>query len=240
MHFRYTILIIFSCCFTFLASAQQLFTVGGTVYKKNYTDRIAQVQITNATKKTYTVSDNFGVFHIKASTGDTLVFKKEEFATQFAVIAGAYDINIYLQPNIRLAEVTIKEMSRKQELNEALGQYRKQGVFSDGKPKALSFLASPITGVYELFGKAPARARKFKEYSKNELEYLEISKKYNKTIVKQLTSLPDNEIEDFMNAFSPSYETVKGWSEYDVITYIKSSFEYYKVNKASMKMQRLY
>jgi hypothetical protein len=228
------------CCFTLLANAQQVFTVSGTVFKKNYTDKIAQVQVNNTTKKKYAVSDNFGVFHIQASIGDTLLFKKEDFATQFFVIAGAYDLNIYMQPIIRLAEVTIKEQTKKQELQEAMGQYRKQGVFADGKPKALSFLASPITGMYELFGKNPGRARRFKEYSKNELEHLEISKKYNKTIIKQLTNLPDNEIEDFMNAFSPSYETVKNWSDYDVITYIKTSFEYFKVNKNSMKLQRLY
>lgn len=240
MHLRPIILILLSCCFTLLANAQQVFTIAGVVYKKNFTDRIGQVQVTNSTKKTNTLSDNFGVFRIQASTGDTLLFKKPDFVTQFAVISGAYDINIYMQPIIQLNQVTIKEQSKKQELNEVMDQYRKQGTFSDGSPKALSFLASPITGLYELLGKNPARARRFKEYSKNELEHIEISKKYNKTIVKQLTNLPDDEIDDFMHAFSPSYETVKNWTDYDVITYVKNSFEYFKANKASLKLKKLY
>jgi hypothetical protein len=240
MYFRYIILIIFCCCFAFCASAQQLFNIGGTVYKKNYTDRIAQVQVTNTSKKTNTFTDNFGVFHIQAAAGDTLLFKKPDFTPEYFVIVGAYDINIYMQPVYTLDEVTVKDLTKRQELNEVLGQYRKQGTFYDGKPKALTFLASPLTGVYELFGKNPGRARRFKEYSKNELEQLEISKKYNKTIIKQLTKLPDTEIEDFMNAFSPSYEAVKEWNDYDIITYINRSFEYYKENKASMKLQRLY
>ena len=240
MYFRYTFLILFCCCFALSIQAQQLFTIGGIVYKKNYTDRIAQVQVTNSTKKTNTLTDNFGVFHIQAATGDTLLFRKIDLTTQYFVISGAYDINIYMQPVYTLNEVTVKEQTKKQELNDVLNQYRKQGTYADGKPKAMSFLASPLTGMYELFGKNPGRARRFKEYSKNELEHLEISKKYNKGVVKKLTNLPDDEIEDFMNTFSPSYEIVKDWNEYDVITYINKSFKYFQENKANLKLQKLY
>lgn len=240
MFFRYIFLILFSCCFTLCVHAQQLFTIGGTVYKKNYTDKIAQVQVTNISKKLNTITDNFGVFHIQVAKGDTLLFRKPDFTPEYFVISGAYDINVYMQPVYVLNEVTVKEQSKKQELNDVLNQYRKQGTYADGKPKALSFLASPITGMYELFGKNPGRARRFKEYSRNELEHLEISKKYNKSVIKKLTNLPDNEIEDFMNAFSPSYEIVKDWNEYDVITYINNSFKYFQENKANMKLQRLY
>lgn len=239
MYSRYIFLVILSC-FTLGVHAQQLFTVGGSVYKKNYTDKIAQVQVTNISKKLNTLTDNFGVFHIQAAKGDTLLFRKPDFTPEYFVISGAYDINVYMQPVYTLKEVTIKELSKRQELNEALNQYRKNGVYADGKPKALSFLASPITGIYELFGKDPGRARRFKEYSKTELEHLEVSKKYNKTIVKKLTNIPDNEIEDFMSFYSPSYEIVKNWNEYDVITYINNSYKYFKENKANLKLQKLY
>ncbi len=240
MYFRYIFLIIFSCCLTLSIHAQQLFSVGGTVYKKNYTDRIAQVQVTNSSRKLNTLTDNFGVFHIQAAMGDTLLFRKPDFTPEYFVISGTYDINVYMQPVYVLKEVTIQELSKKQELNDALNQYRKQGTYADGKPKALSFLASPLTGMYELLGKNPGRARRFKEYSKNELEHLEISKKYNRAIIKKLTNMPDNEIEDFISFYSPSYEIVKDWNEYDVITYINKSFKYFQENKANMKLQRLY
>ena len=240
MYFRYIFLILFSCCFTLCVHAQQLFNIGGTVYKKNYTDKLAQVQVTNTSRKLNAVTDLFGVFHIQAAKGDTLLFRKPDLTPEYFVISGAYDINVYMQPIYTLNEVTVKEQSKKQELNDVLNQYRKQGVYADGKPKALSFLASPITGMYELFGKNPGRARRFKEYSKNELEHLEVSKKYNKGVIKKLTNLPDNEIDDFMSVFSPSYEIVKNWNEYDVITYINSSFKYYQENKGNFKQQKLY
>lgn len=240
MYLRYTFLILINCCFTLCAHAQQLFTINGIVYKKNYTDKIAQVQVTNTSKKLNTLTDLFGVFHIQAAKGDTLLFRKPDFTPEYFVISGAYDINVYMQPVYVLNEVTVKELSKKAELNEALDQYRKHGIYSDGKPKALSFLASPLTGMYELFGKDAANARRFKEYSKNELEHLEVSKKYNKAVIKKLTNMPDNEIEDFMSFYSPSYEIVKNWNEYDVITYINKNYKYFKENKANLKLQKLY
>jgi hypothetical protein len=240
MYFRYIFLILFSCCFALCVHAQQLFTIGGTVYKKNYTDKIAQVQVTNIGKKLNTLTDNFGVFHIQVAKGDTLLFKKPDFTPEYFVISGSYDINVYMQPVYVLNEVTVKELSKKQELKETLNQYRKQGIYSDGKPKALSFLASPLTGMYELFGKDAGRIRRFKEYSKNELEHLEVSKKYNKSIVKKLTNMPDNEIDDFMSFYSPPYEIVKNWNEYDVITYINKNYKYFQENKANLKLQKLY
>src|SRR5215216_4802035 len=107
MHFRYTFLTLFSCCFTLGVHAQQLFTIGGTVYKKNFTDKIAQVQVTNSSRKINTLTDNYGVFHIQAAKGDTLLFRKLDFTPEYFVISGSYDINVYMQPVYVLNEVTI-------------------------------------------------------------------------------------------------------------------------------------
>jgi hypothetical protein len=52
--------------------------------------------------------------------------------------------------------------------------------------------------------------------------------------------MPDNEIEDFMSFYSPPYEIVKNWNEYDVITYINKNYKYFQENKANLKLQKLY
>ncbi len=236
MYFR-SILLIFSCSCIALSANAQLLNISGIIYKKSYNEKVAQVMVTNTTRKILATSNNQGVFHIQAAKGDTLLFQKAEHTSQTFVISGPYDVNIYMQPNITLGEVTVREQSKKQELDETLNQYRKQGVFANGKPKALSFLGSPLTGMYELLGTGPKRARHFAEYSKNELQQIEINKKYNKAAIKKLTPLPDEEIEDFMNYFSPSYEAVKNWNDYDLINYIKKSYDYYKDNKEILKLQ---
>lgn len=243
MYFRSSLLILFFSCIAMHANAQQLLSISGTIYKKNYSERVAEATVTNISKKLLASSNNVGVFHIKAALGDTLLFQKKEFSSQTFVVSGAYDINIYMQPIIVLQDVIIREKTRKQELEETQDQYRKQGIFANGKkPKALSMLGSPLTGMYELFGKGPKQARHFAEYSKHELEQIEINKKYNKAAIKKLTPLPDEEIEDFMNYFSPSYAAVKEWNDYDLINYIRTSYEYYSKNKGALKLneKRLY
>ena len=237
MYFRSTLLILFFSCIAFCASAQQLLNIGGTIYKKNYNDKVADATVVNTSKKLNATSNNLGVFHIQAAKGDTLLFQKYDFSSQTFVVSGPYDINIYMQPIIALSDVTIREKTRKQELEETQDQYRKQGVFANGKkPGVLSVLGSPLTGMYELFGKGPKQARHFAEYSKNELQQIEINKKYNKAVIKKLTPLPDEEIEDFMNYFSPSYAAVKEWNDYDLIKYVRQSYDYYSKNKASLKL----
>lgn len=241
MYFRSILLMFLFSCVAICANAQQLLNISGIIYKKSYSERVAQVMVTNTTRKIMATSNNQGEFHIQAAKGDTLFFQKAEHTSQYYVISGPYDVNIYMQPNITLGEVTVREQSKKQELDDVLNQYRKQGTFTNGNnPKALSFLSSPLTGVYELLGAAPKRARHFKEYSKHELEQNEINKRYNKAVIKKLTPLPDNEIEDFMNYYSPSYQAIKEWNDYDLINYVRKSYEYYKDNKSTLKLKKLY
>lgn len=186
------------------------------------------------------MSDELGSFHIDAAIGDSLVFRKLDYAPQTLLVINANDLSIFLQPIITLNEVTIKDYSQRQELNNTLDKYRKVGGYTTLSPSAWSVVNSPLTGLYEMFGKTPGRARKFQEYSKQEIEHTAVSKRYNKQLVKQVTSIPDTELDAFMLAFTPSYEDIKVWSDYDIIKYIKKSFEYFKDNKETLKVQKLY
>ena len=155
------------------------------------------------------MSDELGGFNIKALPGDTLLVTKNDYTPQKAVVINGYEMAIYLQPIIKLTEVTIKDQTKKQELNQVMREYRSQGTFYNGKPPVLSFLNSPLTGLYELFGKTPGEARRFAAYSKDELEYTQVHKRYTKTLVKSITKLPDDEVLKFMETFTPSFEDLK-------------------------------
>jgi hypothetical protein len=104
----------------------------------------------------------------------------------------------------------------------------------------MSVLNSPLTGLYELFGKAPAQARRFRQFTKEDQERSAIAKRYNRQIVQQITKMPDTEVTDFMLAFTPSYEDIKIWSDYDIISYIKKSYQYFIHHKDALKIQKLY
>lgn len=228
-------------CFVVKTSAQQLFEVKGTVFKKNSPVTISFVAVSNLSRNTpELLSDYLGSFKIEAALGDTLLFRKADFTAQILVVLNRGDQSVYMQPVIHLEQVTIKETSQRQELLDALDNYKKKGQYNSLHPGVMSVINSPISGLYDLFGKAPGQARKFQKFSQEEIERLEMAKRYNRTLVKQTTNMPEEDLELFMANFHPHYDDIKVWSDYDIITYIKKSYGYFKDNKESYKLQKLY
>ncbi|RYE16587.1 MAG: hypothetical protein EOP42_33705 [Sphingobacteriaceae bacterium] len=222
------------------AFAQQDFVLKGVIFQKQSDFRLANVQILNLKNKLIVGTDYTGAFSIKATLGDTLKITKKDYADNYYVIESQRDAVIQLSQNIQLNEVRIVGQSKKQELDEAMRQYRGQGSFYNGKPPVLAAIASPITGLYELFGKTPGQARRFQAFSKTETEQISIDKRFNKDIVKQNTDLTDAQIEVFMDTFRPSYDQILLWNEYDLIHYIKASAKQLKDGKAPPPLKKLY
>ena len=230
---------IFFLIISFAVEAQQSFLLHGIVIKKGSTDRLAQVLITNRHTNMKMMSDELGWFKINVSVGDTLIFAAPDYTDVEQVVQSTRDMAVYMQPVIKLNQVTIQGKSEKQELNDVMQDYRKQGTFYNGKPPALSMLTSPLTGLYELFGKTPARARHFAQYSKDELEYSTVRKRFTKDLVKRITKIPDDELQNFMDNFTPGYDQLKDWNDYEMISYIRKSYTTFEKNKANFHEQRL-
>ena len=215
-------------------------SIQGVIYKKGASIRVAQALVTNKRTQTIMMSDELGIFSIPAATGDTLLVTKKSYGSEEVVVAGKNDIAIYLSPEIELKGLSVKAQTKQQELAEVMRSYRGKGVFFDGKPPALLFLVSPITGFYELFGKTPGQARHFATYAKNELQEAEVSHRYTKVLVKSSTGLTDDEeIRKFMDFYRPSFEDVKGWNDYELIQKVKKNFDYYQKNKNRIKVSPL-
>ena len=238
---RYKFFIITMLCLGFLlkAHAQETFVVRGVISRSVSVTRIAQVQITNLRSRDIGISDELGWFSINAAVGDTLLFSKLNFTDQKVIITVKGDIPVYMQPVIQLDQVTIKGQTKKQELNEIMGDYRKQGIYYNGKPPVLSFLTSPLTGLYELFGKGPSNARRFASYSKGELEYAEVRRRYNVALVMRVTNSDTTVAKKFMDYYTPSYEDLKGWNDYELIKQIRKSYDYYDKSTDKTKLEQL-
>ncbi|WP_428327501.1 hypothetical protein [Mucilaginibacter sp.] len=234
----YTLFIV-CLCVTFKASAQETFTLQGVISRNISTERLAQVIITNLRSKDIMMSDQLGWFTIKAAVGDTILFKKRDYADLRITINAKQDIPVYMTPVITLNEVRVNGQSKKQELNEIMGDYRKKGTFYDGKPPVLSFLTSPLTGIYELFGKTPGQARRFARDTKSELEYAEVRRRYNINIVKRVTNTTDTVAKKFMEYYTPSFEDLKGWNDYELIKHIRASYAYYDKSDDKQKLQSI-
>lgn len=232
------------CLLSSICYAQQALTIKGIIFKKSTPDRISQAVVTDLKTQTVMMSDELGGFGIKTSIGDTLEVTKTGYTPQKIAVLNNNDLIVYMQPVVELNQVTIKSQSKQQELNEVMKEYRSQGIFNDGKSLPFwQFVNSPITAFYNLFGKAPAQARRFAEYAKNEQEASTVDKRYTKELVKSVTKMSsDDEVDKFMIAYRPSYQDMKEWNDYQLIQFIKKSYNYYLKTKdrPGARLQKLY
>src|ERR1700744_6310233 len=149
------------------ALAQQTFTLKGIVFRKSSSDRISQAVITDLNNEIVMMSDDLGMFSIQTTIGDTLLITGREYSEQKLAVTSKADLAIYLQPVIELKPVLIQGQTKKQELNDVMKQYNSRGIYNNGKSLPVwEFLNSPITGLYNLFGKTPREERRFAAYAK--------------------------------------------------------------------------
>ncbi|MDF2431497.1 MAG: hypothetical protein JWP44_1128 [Mucilaginibacter sp.] len=237
--YRYTLLIIIPFCFSLKAFGQKEFTIHGVISRNLSGTRVAQVIITNLRSKDIMESDDVGWFSIKAEIGDTLLFNKKDYTPQKIAIINTGDLPVSMLPVITLNQVTIQGQSKRQELNEVMSDYRKQGTFYNGKPPVLSFLTSPVTGIYELFGKTPNRAKRFAEFSKGEQEYAEVHRRYNVAFVKRVTNTTDSAAVKFMKYYTPSIDDIKKWNDYELIEHTQKTYDFYNGSSNKEALENL-
>jgi hypothetical protein len=237
--FKIYLLLTTLLCFSQFIQAQG-FTVKGIFFRKNSDERIASATVTNLKSQQIMMSDELGGFSIPASKGDTLLFKKTGYTDQTQVVINPNDVIIYMQPIIVLQQVNIQGQSTKQELNGVMNDYRSKGLYFDGHPPLMAFIASPLTAFYELFSADAINERHFAKFSKNELEAISVSKRYTPQLVKQVTNLSDEDVVKFMQQYTPSYEDMRTWNDYDLIKHIKHYLEYYKTHKDGIQSEKLY
>ena len=231
MKYLYSFLLCF-CFFigsSIVLSAQQV--VRGVIFDSRTSQRISNAIILNTKSNAVVQSNELGVFQIRANLFDTLSVTKSGF-TEFLLKVSSYeDVFITLQKIIRLDEVTVTAQNKKQELDEIRKDFRKKS-FYGGKPPVLAYIFQPITSLYETFGKEPGMARRFNNYYREELKETEISRRFNTTIIKDLTNIDDSEIQNFIEIYRPQYDMLSGWDEYELIKYIRASeIAYIKAGK---------
>ncbi len=239
MRFRYIFIVIICFFTTIRAWGQELLTINGVISKNMTVERISQAVVHNLRTNDLIMSDELGWFTIKAAVGDTLLFTKNDFADLKIVVKNGSAMPVSMQPIIHIGTVTVQGESKRQQLNDVMAEYRKQGTYYDGKPPVLSFLSSPLGGLYELFGATPNKAKHFRAFAKEELHYDEVRRRYNPAMVKRVTHAPDSLVQPFMAYYTPSYEDMKEWNDYDLIRHVQSAYDYYVKNREALNLDEI-
>lgn len=219
--------------------AQTEFNLTGVVFENQTKIRIALAEVKNKRSGFSTGSNDLGIFYIKARIGDTLLITKRNFNDLKVVVKDNKDMVLLLNRGATmLNEVVVTGQSKKQALEEMRKDYRAKGSFYGGKPP-LSLLnpfgGSPLTFLYELFGKTPRQARRFNRMYQNEIQDGQVDQLFNKTTINQQTGLEGKALEDFLVNYRPSYEQAKNWNTYDAIKWINDSYKKYSDTAGKLK-----
>lgn len=219
--------------------AQTEFNLTGVVFENQTKIRIALAEVKNKRSGFSTGSNDLGIFYIKARVGDTLLVTKRNFSDLQVLVKDNKDVVLLLNRGATmLNEVVVTGQSKKQVLEEMRKDYRAKGSFYGGKPP-LSLLnpfgGSPLTFLYELFGKTPRQARRFNRMYQNEIQDGQVDQLFNKTTINQQTGLEGKALEEFLVDYRPSYEQAKNWNTYDAIKWINDSYKKYSDTAGKVK-----
>ena len=207
--------------------AQKEFTLTGVLFENQTKIRIALAEVKNKRSGFAAGTNDLGLFSIKANIGDTLLVTKRNFNDLEVVVRENKDLILYLNKGTTLNEVVVTGQTKKQVLTDMKREYRNKGSFYAGKPPLLSYIFTPLTAIYELFGKTPKQARRFNKMYQTEMQDSHVDQFFNKTTINQQTGLTDKALEKFMVDYRPDFEQSKNWNSYDAIKWINESYKKY-------------
>lgn len=196
------------------------------------------VSIVNKRTMTGTLSSESGRYYIEALPGDTIEFSMLSYAQRQVVAPGMSTTqDIYLQRRLfELQGVNVKGINHTKDSLATRQEYGRY--FNYKKPGAMDVLktlpANPITALTYL---VPSKTRKRKEQFKEQLVYWEKEKyidyRYSPELVAKMTKLQSPELDTFMHKYRPGYQFLNEASEYDLLLFIKQSFEDYQRQKGN-------
>ncbi len=234
----FVLFVLFGVYFPLLA--QDAFELKGIIFHNESKQRVNEVSVQSLKTNLTSASDSWGTFNIETFVGDTLVFSKAGFQDVIKPIIGKQNLVIYLSPVIMLDEVTVKEKSKAAEQQEILDAFRGKGVYFNGSPPLLFSLFHPLTAIHELLSKDAANAKRFSNHIARENAQSMVDVKFNKNLILKHSPIKEEDLAEFMYYYRPSPEQVAKWNEYDVIKYIKDSYQrFLKEKRERVKLQEI-
>jgi len=241
---KYLLLMLFTV--SFVNALAQEKHVDGIIFDKYSNDRIAIVNIRNATAG-HDIYDNLkGEYNIAASIGDILIFTKEGYYPDTIKVENYTSQAVYLKRTaIQLNEVTIRDTvlnpqlrlaATKRDYNKVYGSLANKDLLSLSPGDGVGLSIDALWNSFSRSGRNAERLRNEiqSDYYQNVIDY-----RYNRTFVGKITGLKDEQLTEFMRRYRPGYWFVVNASEYDFITYIKANYKRYLRRPKGYSLQPL-
>ena len=199
--------------------------LSGLILEKGTGTRIADVNIVNLRTRAHTRTNVYGVFYIEVGVGDSLSVSKIGYGPLKTVIFTMEDILLEMQPGLEIETVVVARRSRQQEMSDIMKDYEKKGIYNGGKNSVGTYLNSPATALYNLFGREAKNMKRFEKFMDRELEEMAVDRVFSKTVVGEATGLEGMDLQNFMDLYRPSHHQVINWSHYDLLDYVTRSLK---------------
>jgi len=206
--------------------------IRGAVVEKGTGIKVNGARVFNKNNQAISFTNNFGVFQLKAAPGDSLEISSTAYLNKKIQLVNLQDIIVYLQSMNLLEEVVIKGTNLQNTSKEAAAHYSKEkGIYYNGKPPLIllnPFGGKPLTFFHELLGSDAKRVRRLNKLARNEIVNNEIDRRFNSTVIKSLIPIKEEDLDAFKIAYEPTLADLRKWTDYELLNYIKQSFETFK------------
>jgi len=230
---KYQVFLVFLILFATDLQAQSSKMFRAAVIQDGTKEKVQEAVVENLRSGAKKKTDNLGVFEIPASIGDSLIIHKIGYQDVYHRVTAFEDTRIYIKLSNQLLEVEVNAQKKASEnFREASGAYSKEkGIFYGGKPPIAllsPFGGSPVTFFYELFSKDAKRVKRLNQLAAKALIEEEISKRFNPAAIKAAVPIKEEEIDTFRDNYPPKVEELRKWSDFQLMQYIKESFDKFK------------
>ena len=220
-------------------------TLSGTVYDSSKINQVEGVRVIS-TGGLFTITDSLGNYHIMVSEKDSVSFyfrnkPTQKFAVKNITDPAHFDISLRITVKGKystLKEVVVHSKSYRQDSLENrktyadVFEYRKPGVRTNISPDGM--VGADLDELINIFRfKRNKRLHAFQARLEAQEKEKYVNYRFNKTLVRKITQLQDEQLDRFMIRYQPSYEFVSMADELTFDQYILNAA--YKFKKELLK-----
>ena len=239
----YSIFIFALICFVNVSKAQDRIQVTGYFIDESSFEPVPLANISVPfTGKKY-ISNRKGFFKITLSKTDSVCitaigFKSKSYLGIEIIPQNQTDtIQIYLRPMVyKLKDVNVVYSNRKRDsIARLVAEILKNDPLLNNYDRVINRpkggIMNPLSAMYEAWSKEGADMRKFEDFLHYAEQQRAIDKRYNKKIIKKITELDDEDLDDFIMFCKMDRLFILTAQEYDLIEEVKKCGEKFKAQK---------
>src|SRR5690606_19774035 len=104
-----------------------------------------------------------------------------------------------------------------------------------------TYVSSPATALYNLFGREAKNMKRFEKFMDREVDEIQVDRIFSKAKIAEITGLSGDDLQNFMDLYRPSLSMAQALGQYDLLNYVNRSLKSWNEQgrPASQKLPKL-